>query len=204
MTAENKITRSVQAVPPAYTAAKTIGIRTAAEISRSVRGFLDQWVEGSACAAIAPRPTEVFLDGAVEIVGIEVGPLPLEEDELGIGALPEQEVADALFAAGADQEIGIRHIGGQQKLREVLLVQLLRLQLAIERCLHRLLRGGDDLVATAVAEGDCQAGSLIGGGAAVRGGDELDDIGAEAVAVADDVQADAVLMELFDLAFQIV
>src|SRR3954471_19737829 len=98
----------------------TMGMSTAAEISRSVRGFLDQCVEGSAGAAIAPCPSEIFLDGAVEIVGIEIGPLPLEEDELGIGALPEQEVADALFTAGADQQIGIRHVRGQQELGETL------------------------------------------------------------------------------------
>src|SRR5690349_19033243 len=122
---------------------------TAAEISRSVRGFFDQWSVGSAGAAIASRPAEIFLDSGVEVVGVEIGPLPLEEDELGIGTLPEQEIGNALLAAGADQQVGIRHIGGQQKLREVLLVQLLGLQLAVERRLHRLFRGGNDLVAAA-------------------------------------------------------
>ena len=32
-----------------------------------------------------------------------------DEDQLGVGALPEQEIADALLAAGADQQVGVGH-----------------------------------------------------------------------------------------------
>src|SRR5687768_359960 len=117
---------------------------TAAEMIRSVSGFLDQWVEGSAGAAIAPRPTEIFLNRRIEIVLVEIRPLALEEDELGIGALPEQEVRDALLAAGADQQIGIRHVRGQQETRESLFVELIRPQRAVDRRLHRLARRGHD------------------------------------------------------------
>ena len=38
----------------------------------------------------------------------------LHEHQLGISGLPEQEVAEAFFAAGPDHQIGIRHVGGEE------------------------------------------------------------------------------------------
>ena len=44
----------------------------------------------------------------------EIRPQRFDEDKLGIGALPQQEIADALLAAGTDEEIGIGHAGGEE------------------------------------------------------------------------------------------
>ena len=55
-----------------------------------------------------------FLDRLFQIRAIEVRPQPVGEDELGIGALPEQEIAQAKLAAGADQKIGVGNVGGQK------------------------------------------------------------------------------------------
>ena len=44
--------------------------------------------------------------------------------ELGVGALPEQEVAGALLAAGPDDQVGIGLAGGVEVLAEPLLVDL--------------------------------------------------------------------------------
>ena len=47
-------------------------------------------------------------DGGAQIVGAEVGPQSVDEAELGVGALPQQEVGQPLLAAGADEEIDRR------------------------------------------------------------------------------------------------
>ena len=43
---------------------------------------------------------------------IEIGPEGFGNEDFGVGNLPEEEIADAHFAAGADEEIGIGKIGG--------------------------------------------------------------------------------------------
>ena len=53
-------------------------------------------------ASLAAR---VLLQGCVECVLIEVRPQALDEVQLGVRALPEQEVAEAFLAAGADEQI---------------------------------------------------------------------------------------------------
>ena len=80
----------------------------------------------------------------------EVGPELVAEDELRVGALPEQVVGDPLLAAGADQQVGVVHLGRVQALAELLLVP------ALER------RGGvEDLGAAAVVEGDEQGDPVV-------------------------------------------
>ena len=58
----------------------------------------------SAEAAIAPVERG---QSFCEIVSGEVGPEAVDEAEFGVGALPQEEVGDALLAAGADQEIDV-------------------------------------------------------------------------------------------------
>src|SRR4029077_5420739 len=48
-------------------------------------------------------------DRPVEIGGAEIRPQDRRDPELGIGDLPQQEVRDAHLAAGADQQIRVRH-----------------------------------------------------------------------------------------------
>src|SRR5688500_14515421 len=54
--------------------------------------------------ALAPG---VCLDRGAEDLVVEIRPEVREEDELGIGRLPSQEVRYPLLARGADDEIGI-------------------------------------------------------------------------------------------------
>src|SRR5579875_992912 len=58
----------------------------------------------TAVAAVAPAELG---DGAGELGGIELGPHARREVQLGIGGFPEHEIAESLFAAGADQKIDI-------------------------------------------------------------------------------------------------
>ena len=57
----------------------------------------------------------------------EVRPQRVGDPDLGVGDLPEQEVADAHLAAGADQQIGIGLAGGVEEAGEALLVDLVGL-----------------------------------------------------------------------------
>ena len=50
------------------------------------------------------------IDRRVERGRVEVRPQQVGEIELGVGELPEQEIADALLAAGADEEIGLGRV----------------------------------------------------------------------------------------------
>src|SRR5690606_5200166 len=57
-------------------------------------------------AAEAAFPALVGLDGLGQVLPAEVRPAHVGHPELRIRRLPQQEVADALLAAGADQQIG--------------------------------------------------------------------------------------------------
>src|SRR5262245_30298761 len=59
-------------------------------------------------AAEPPFATVKVGDGSAQVLGAEVGPEYVEEIQLGIGRLPQQEVGQPLFAAGADEEIDVR------------------------------------------------------------------------------------------------
>ena len=82
--------------------------------------------------------------------------------------LPEQEIADALLAAGADQQVGIGHAGGQQLALEAGLVDALGRQLA-GRDLAREAAGRlQDLVARAVVDADVDVDAGVGARALSR------------------------------------
>src|SRR5690606_12170763 len=66
-----------------------------------------QLFAGAAKAALALAEG---LDGDIQRGGVELGPQQVGEIKLRVGQLPEQEVADALLAAGADEEIGLRRM----------------------------------------------------------------------------------------------
>ena len=87
----------------------------------------DELLAGAAEAALAPA---VRGDRGVERRGVEVGPQRLGEVELGVRELPQQEVADALLAAGADEEVGLGRVAHREIGREV----------APRRCRRRQLR----------------------------------------------------------------
>ena len=52
-------------------------------------------------------PRRVLGERPLQLVAVEVRPQPVGEVELRVGGLPEQEVRQALLAAGADDELGI-------------------------------------------------------------------------------------------------
>src|SRR5712691_67689 len=52
-----------------------------------------------------------FENGVLERGAVEIGPIDRHEHELAVRRLPHQEIGQALLAAGADDEIGIGHVG---------------------------------------------------------------------------------------------
>ncbi len=62
---------------------------------------------GAAEAAEAALAAMEIGDRGAQIVGAEVGPQRVDEAELGVGRLPQQEIGQPLFAAGADEEIDV-------------------------------------------------------------------------------------------------
>src|SRR6476659_5031092 len=62
---------------------------------------------GRSCAEPALSRSK-DLHGLLEMRGLKVRPHHRQKDELGVSALPEQEVAQPLFASGSNQEVDIR------------------------------------------------------------------------------------------------
>ena len=73
---------------------------------------VDLFVGGFAEAAEAALAVLVVGDGFEEVEAAEVGPEAVGDEDLGVGDLPEEEVGDALLAGGADDEVGVGHVGG--------------------------------------------------------------------------------------------
>src|SRR6266508_4125463 len=61
----------------------------------------------------------VGAEGAEEVDLAERGPVGVAEIELGVGALPEQEVRHPLFAAGPDDQIWVGLPGGVEVVADV-------------------------------------------------------------------------------------
>src|SRR5437763_12898327 len=90
-------TLSPSSAPPRRSGAAPAGVSLASAISARAK----------ARAAEAAVARGVFLDRGPEGAVVEVGPEVGQEDELGVGRLPEQEIRDPLLAGGPDDEIGI-------------------------------------------------------------------------------------------------
>src|SRR3954452_24425931 len=89
---------TAMAASPIHSATSRTGTRTSADRAR-VRSMPSLPPE----PAVAPRELE---QGGVECVGTEVRPQAVGEDELRVGGLPDQEVADPLLPARPDHEVG--------------------------------------------------------------------------------------------------
>src|SRR5947208_4052668 len=102
---------------------------------------------GRLAAAEAAPAAGVVVEGVTELILAKVGPERVYEDELRVGELPQEEVGDPQLAGGADEQIGVGHLGRVQIRRERLLVDL-------AAACDRAIRGVDELRAAPVVEGD--------------------------------------------------
>src|SRR5262245_24131274 len=109
-------------------------------------------VRPSRAGSEASLPRLVLAQASLQPLQVEVGPELLAEDQLRVGALPEQVVGDPLLAAGPYQEVGIVHLGRVEVVAELLLGVSLEAS-----------RRVDDLRPAAVVEGDEESDPLVAG-----------------------------------------
>src|SRR6266404_3760136 len=82
----------------------------------------------------------------------KIRPKRWRDYQLRIRNLPKQEVADAHFAAGPDQQIGVRQVMGIEVLRKNLLVDVGGIEFARFHLLRQAANGVDNLGAPAITE----------------------------------------------------
>src|SRR5918996_5822432 len=139
-------TRQANGQSPRITRTSATGIMASAEAIRSAKP--DSRLT-TRCPVASLAPPE-FADRLAQAPLIEIRPVDRHEHQLGIGELPEHEVAQPLLAAGPDQEIRIGQPQGVQGPVEQILIDLDGLDLAC-RGLHRQpTRGVRDLATAAV------------------------------------------------------
>ena len=107
----------------------------------------------SSYGAKASMPLIILLDSGVELGFSEIGPKRRRDDQLGVGDLPEQKVANAHLAAGADQQIRVGNITRVKVLRNNLLGDFGGVELSGFDLLGDAPHGIDDLRAATVAQG---------------------------------------------------
>src|SRR5262245_54117675 len=134
------------------------GMNTAAARRRARRpeprrpGLAARFGTGSAGAAKAALPALELPERAQQVLLRKVRPQDVGEVELGVGELPEEEVADTLFAARPDEKIGLRKLRLVQVAREAPFVQVLGAQAPGGGVRRDPPRGIDDLPSAAVRE----------------------------------------------------
>src|SRR5207244_2852954 len=93
---------------------------------------------------LVARAAEAALAGAVrhdrgiERRGVEVRPERVGEAQLRVRELPEEEVADALLAAGADEQIGLGRVAHRQVRREVFLAHVFPRRIVLRKTIEGL------------------------------------------------------------------
>src|SRR5262249_27511082 len=157
----------------------------------------------SAGGAIPAVAAMKLTDGKFEGGAGEVGPEAIEEKQLRIGALPEEEGADALFSACWDQQVRIGRAAGHEGEREKLLGARTRIDQPRFRLFRDRARGAGDLGAAAITEGDRKVQLAVARGAPLGVFDQPDDLGVEAAQLADDTQSHAAAVQLIDLIDQV-
>src|SRR3954468_925831 len=191
--------RSWKIQPPKYTASRTRGPRTSAERNRVRRSPDLPGPDG----AIAPVALVEFSDCIFQVALREVGPQRIDEDQFGISRLPQQEIADPLFPASPDEQVGIGNVARQQTGREAFLGDVFGAQPPFQGVAHHLAGGVRDFLARAIAERDDQIEFGIAAGQLLGLLDHGHDIAGQLGAVADHPQAHAVLVQLRDFAAQV-
>jgi hypothetical protein len=102
---------------------------------------------GFAVAALAPG---VFCQRVGHFDLGKVWPQRIAKIEFGVSQLPQQEIADSPFAAGAYKKVWIRCIGQRQLRGEDPIVDLTRVENALLYLLRDRTAGTDDIPVAAV------------------------------------------------------
>src|SRR5262249_12823939 len=150
---------------PNQMAATGNGPSTTADTARSASGLLagqppaslrrripdSARTNGGPIAALAAA--ELF-DRLLQVGFRKIWPQCLRKDQLGICALPQQKVADALFATGSDQQIRVGKIRRGQVAGETCLVDCIRGKAARRHLSRNLANRSDNLRARTIRQCD--------------------------------------------------
>src|SRR5271170_5661879 len=135
-------------------------------------------------AAFAPAE---FIDRLLQVAFRKIWPQRLRKEELGIGALPKQKIADALLAAGPNQQIRFGKIRGKQVARKASLVDRVYGEAAGRHLMCNLADRGDDLRAGAIGQGDRQVDPTVVTRHRLGVLNQADDVGIQLAQLADDL-----------------
>jgi hypothetical protein len=140
---------------------------------------------GGKCAAGAFAAVELVQGGA-EIGDGEIGPAFGQENEFGEGALPEEEVGEALLASGADEQIDFRRAPSVDFREDPAEGVGREFGGFIE-----FARGVEDGLTSGVVDGQADVEARATHGDRFGVGDDLAESCGNAVAATDDAQTDA-------------
>src|SRR3954469_9538284 len=139
------------------------------------------WLECALPTAESSTAARRVGKGGPQLASVEVGPELVREDELGVRELPEQEVRDALLSARSDEQIGIGQLRRVQVRRKDVLVDLGRIDAALDDPPRRL----HELCPAAIVERDPQVDARVQRGAVLHRRHALLELRGSAVATTD-------------------
>ena len=173
-------------------------------------GSAGKLLRGCGGLELFARETEAALaatilgDGGGQISFGEIGPEGRGENEFSVGGLEQEEITDAGFARGADDEVRVRQVGGREVAAEG----------GVGGVVEWLFSGGDggsigaggidDLGAGAVIEREDEGVVCKVLGGFNRGAEDFLDTGGKLVRATDGAEADAVADEGVEFLLQVI
>jgi hypothetical protein len=152
-----------------------------------------QWLQGLAGDGAGVREGTAsafavveFVKGRLEIGWGEIGPALGDKHEFCEGALPEQEVGEALLPASPDEKVDVRGTAAEDLGEDGAKGLLGEFSDLIEAA-----GSGVDGVARGVVDREAEVEARPAGGGGFRIGDGLSKCGGKAIPAADDAEADA-------------
>ncbi len=91
-----------------------------------------------------------------QVAAVEVGPQGVEEDHLGVGRLPQQEIRRTLLARGAQEQVDVGDARLVQVAADGVLVDLVGIDAPLDRCSGDLRRRVGQLGAAPVVDAELQ------------------------------------------------
>src|SRR5687767_5851185 len=108
MTAVVNAAMSAALVQSLTSSTRRVGDASASANGAVVMCILSEWLDRGRQRAEATLPPVKVNECALEICRVEIGPALVGEVELRVRAFPQQKIAEAALAAGANQQIDIR------------------------------------------------------------------------------------------------
>src|SRR5688572_24861762 len=113
-------------ITPSNTATRTIAVKT--RCLSTTRGLAGPVVQLLAREAITPLARGKRFQRRLQVRNLEIRPQDVADVNFGVREIPQQEIADAVIAAGADEQVRIGNIREFQFGREAFFVDVIHTQ----------------------------------------------------------------------------